>query len=133
MIDQTRKELLIRKNKGKRIVDGFLKQLSIILQRILSKTELLSLEETDEILRLVGETEKNSLIEDIKPESKISELKDRLSKLSKEMQDEDVYFFSYHYSDKCGILKTSLRDVLPRLVELALYDGDDVYIVNVRA
>lgn len=130
MVDQRRKDFLIRKNKGKNKLQDFLSGVSCILHRDITYDALLSLDATDTFLASVDRVARAGKIENIIPDHNVSELWSKIDNLASILNDEKVYCQLYHYGNFCGLLKIGATEVLKHLIKIVHFDRDDVFIYD---
>ena len=128
MIDQDRKEFLIRKNKGLHILDDYLSGVSSVLKRNVNKEELISLQDSEaitnsELFKLITSY---SSVEKVFADHDIENLNNQLHSI----KSSKCYVYLSHYSKYCGLLYLPTTEALNNLVELVKFDRDDVYLCD---
>ena len=132
MVNQRRKDFLVRRNKGNAALDKYLSGVSKAIKRTVSKADLISLEETDRLLAndFVKSVLSCSSFERIFPEEKITDLIKSLKSIVTLVDSSMCYLHLSHFGDTCGFLYLSTNDIIERLVDIVRFDGDDVYIYD---
>lgn len=130
-----RRQLLARKNYGRRQMPEFLGDLSLALSQKLEAEDLLSLEETDRLHDHYIESYK------VATEGKVSAYRQTWLSSEKDalelklccfkdtVADSEVILFSRGF-DYCGALKVNLQKALDHVFELLLIDKDSVLFLD---
>jgi hypothetical protein len=130
-----KRQLLARKNYGRRQMSGFLDRLSFALSQKLEAGDLLSLEETDslygrytELLKAAIDGNGTAYLQTWPPEDKDA-LELKLNCFRDNVTDNKVILFSRGF-DHCGALRAPLNKVLDHVFELLLVDGDSMRLLD---
>ncbi len=130
-----RRQLLARKNYGRRQMREFLSNLSLALSQDLRPDNLLSLEETDGLHRHYTEyyelaiKGKVEAYRRIWPSGEKNILELKLICFKEKAEDDEVILFTRGF-DYCGALKLKLHRVLDHIFELLLIDKDSVLLLG---
>lgn len=132
MINQKRKDFLIRKNKGTQILDKYLSGISKASKRIVSRADLIPLEETDTLLKkdFTKSVLKCSSVEKIFSEQESSSLFKTLKDIGNVIESPMCYLHLSHFGDTCGLLYLPTDVIIENLVHIVKFDGDDAYIYD---
>ena len=132
MINQKRKDFLIRKNKGNKILDKYLSGVSKASKRIVSRTDLITLEETDTLLEndSIKSVLRCSSQEKSFPDQEITNLFKTLKEIASLIDSPKCYLHLSHFGDMCGFLYLPTNEIIENLVDMVQFDGDDAYIYD---
>jgi hypothetical protein len=126
-----RKELLIRKNEGRRKIQGYIFQLNRILKTDLHEDDFLDLETSDHVKNAFYDSFKNSTsrktktyreTETVRLENDIKELRERFIGLS-------LYLIT-NLSEYCGVVTVPAVLALDNYRELIELDGDSLNLAD---
>jgi hypothetical protein len=133
--DVTRRQLLARKNYGRRQMSEYLDNLSMALSCRVEPADLLTLEETDSFFRRytqffsLAADDKISAFRNVWSSEKRGELDLKLYCFKNKIADQKVILFSRGF-DYSGALKVGLHQALERTLELIELDKDSVALMD---
>ena len=129
----TQRQLLARKNYGRREMSEFLSNLSMALSQELEAKDLLSLEETDSLYDHYKESFNLAMETNAATYRQLSgekvEMESKLSCFRTKVINSGAVLFSSAF-DYCGALRVDLHTALEHVFELILIDGDSVRLLD---
>lgn len=130
-----RLQIAVRRNRGKQLQSGFIRELASALGGRLDSARILGLEETDLLWQKV-ESKVQACNNGEMPcyrrrwiESQLDELRSFLHQLREILPDEALILFR-SVSEYCGAIGTDTQEVLDRALQLVTLDQEDLIAVN---